>query len=196
MSEQPVQATLSANLRALREQQRLSLSELARRSGIGKATLSALESGVGNPTIETIFGLAHALEVRISDLLEQRNDQGITIVRAAEQTQLRGLAVDLRALQTLELRAARLEIYEQQIREGRRQHSLGHIGTEHTIVQVGRLNVEVDSTSVDLGPGDYIRFDASLPHSYLALDECVHSTLLLQYDAGTGHSTQIHVTER
>ena len=49
---------LAANLRALRGQAGLSLSELARRSGIAKGTLSQLESGTGNPTIETVFSLS------------------------------------------------------------------------------------------------------------------------------------------
>ncbi|HYU85548.1 MAG TPA: helix-turn-helix transcriptional regulator, partial [Kribbellaceae bacterium] len=41
--------TLAANLRTLREARSLSLSEVARRSGIAKGTLSQLESGTGNP---------------------------------------------------------------------------------------------------------------------------------------------------
>ena len=45
---------VAANLRRLRGGQGRSLSELARASGIAKATLSALEAGRGNPTIETL----------------------------------------------------------------------------------------------------------------------------------------------
>lgn len=186
---------LSLNLQALRSRQRLSLSELARRSGLSKATLSALEAGAGNPTIETVFGLARALEVRISDLLEYQTNDDVTVVRTADQVELQGVSVDLRPLQTLEIRSARVEIYDQVIRPGDRQRSRGHIGSEHTIVQAGRLNVEVNDTSIDLGPGDYIRFDASLPHSYQALDGVVRSTLLLQYDISIGLTESSPVTD-
>src|SRR5436305_12635550 len=75
---------LAVNLRAARSARGLSLSELARRSGIGKATLSQLEAGTGNPTIETVFSLSRVLEVAISDLLDHRPRGGLTVVRAAE----------------------------------------------------------------------------------------------------------------
>src|SRR5262245_57848445 len=60
---------LAANLRARRDEQGISLSELARRSGIAKGTLSQLESGTGNPTIETVFSLSNALGLPVSALL-------------------------------------------------------------------------------------------------------------------------------
>ncbi len=83
------------------------------------------------------------------------------------------------------------EVYDQQVRAGRRQDSLGHVGTEHTVVQAGRLGVRVDDRDVELGPGDYVAFDARLPHGYTALDGAVRSVLLLQYDADQRlHSSQ------
>ncbi len=62
---------LGTNLRARRDEQGISLSELARRSGIAKGTLSQLESGAGNPTIETVFSLSNALGVPVSALLSE-----------------------------------------------------------------------------------------------------------------------------
>src|SRR5256885_16646996 len=44
---------VAANLRRLRGEQGRSLSELARASGIAKATLSALEAGRGHPPLPT-----------------------------------------------------------------------------------------------------------------------------------------------
>ncbi|MFE6686963.1 helix-turn-helix domain-containing protein [Streptomyces sp. NPDC057743] len=174
---------LAANLRRLRTRQGLSLSELSRRSKIGKATLSQLESGTGNPTIETVFSLSRVLEVPISDLLDARPAGGLTVVRAAEVEVLSGEGVDLRPLRRIESGDAVFEVYDQRVRAGRRQDSLGHVGAEHTVVQAGRLGVRVDGREVELGPGDYVGFDATLPHSYTALAGPVHSVLLLQYRA-------------
>ncbi|MDL4776495.1 MULTISPECIES: helix-turn-helix domain-containing protein [Thermomonosporaceae] len=176
-----VRDMLAANLRRARLELGLSLSELSRRSKIGKATLSQLEAGAGNPTIETVFSLSRALEVPISDLLDQRRATGLTVVRAADVEVLRGEGVDLRPLRGLEAGGAIVEVYDQQVRAGSRQDSLGHVGTEHTVVQDGRLGVRVDGREVELGPGDYVGFDALLPHSYIALDGLVRSVLLLQY---------------
>lgn len=48
-------------LKQLRVDSGLSLSELARRSGVGKGTLSELETGRRNPTLETLYALTTAL---------------------------------------------------------------------------------------------------------------------------------------
>ena len=56
-------------LRRLREERQLSLSALARRSGVGKATLSELEGGQRNPTLETLYALTTALGVPLSTVL-------------------------------------------------------------------------------------------------------------------------------
>ncbi|MEU0602011.1 XRE family transcriptional regulator [Streptomyces sp. NPDC006393] len=183
VSEGSVRGMLAANLRRARAQRGLSLSELSRRSKIGKATLSQLESGTGNPTIETVFSLSRVLEVPISDLLDARPAGELTVVRAAETEVLSGEGVDLRPLQRIESGDAVIEVFDQRVRSGRRQESLGHVGTEHTIVQAGRLGVRVKDDEVELGPGDYVCFDASRPHSYMALDGEVRSVLLLQYRA-------------
>lgn len=178
-----VRDMVAANLRRARTQRGLSISELSRRSKIGKATLSQLESGTGNPTIETVFSLSRALEMPVSDLLETRPPGGLTVVRAEEVEVLSGEGVDLRPLQRIESGDAIFEVYDQQVRAGCRQESLGHVGTEHTVVQSGRLGVEVDGHQVELGPGDYVGFDATLPHSYTAVGGLVRSVLLLQYRA-------------
>ncbi|WP_206306496.1 helix-turn-helix domain-containing protein [Streptomyces malaysiense] len=183
VSEGSIRGMLAANLRRARTRRGLSISELSRRSRIGKATLSQLESGTGNPTIETVFSLSRVLEVPISDLLDNRPSDGLVVVRGEEVEVLRGEGVDLRSLRRIESGDAVFEVYDQRVRGGGRQDSLGHVGTEHTIVQDGRLGVQVDGREVELGPGDYVGFDAALPHSYTALGGAVRSVLLLQYRA-------------
>lgn len=182
-SEASVRDVLAANLRRVRTAQGLSLSELARRSKIGKATLSQLEAGTGNPTIETVFSLSRVLDVPISDLVDGRPAGGPTVVRAADVAVLSGAGVDLRPLRRIEFGDGVCELYDQRVRAGCTQRSLGHSGTEHTVVQAGRLGVRVDGREVELGPGDYVGFDAMLPHSYTALDGDVLSVLMLQYRA-------------
>ncbi|MGW3967480.1 helix-turn-helix domain-containing protein [Amycolatopsis sp. NPDC005003] len=174
---------LAVNLRAARAARGLSLSELSRRSGIGKATLSQLEGGTGNPTIETVFSLSRVLEVAISDLLDHRPRGGLTVVRAAEVEVLRGEGVDLRPLRRIEAENSVFEVYDQLVRGDAPQRSQGHAGVEHTIVQTGGLRVEAGGRTVDLGPGDYVAFDAGEPHSYTAPDGPVRSVLLLQFRA-------------
>ncbi|AXB42320.1 helix-turn-helix domain-containing protein [Amycolatopsis albispora] len=183
-SDQSVRDLLAANIKRARADRGLSLSELSRRSSIGKATLSQLESGAGNPTIETVFSLSRALELPISDLLEGGRGE-MTVVRGDEQEVLAGEAVELRLLRRIEDGGLIVEVYDQRVRGTARQRSLGHVGTEHTIVQAGKLRVEVGDSAAELGPGDSVAFDASIPHSYQAIGGEVRSVLLLQY-RGTG----------
>ncbi len=190
-AEESVRGVLAANLKRVRAEHGLSLSELSRRAGIGKATLSQLESGAGNPTLETVLGLSRVLGVPISDLVEGRPADEVTVVRAAEAEVLSGRGVDLRPLRRIESGDTVFEVYDQQVRTDGTQISAGHIGTEHTIVQSGRLRVRAGRREVELGPGDYVGFEAALPHSYTALGgETVRSVLLLQYRA----EQRLHLT--
>lgn len=62
---------LAAEIRKVREERRLSLAEVAKRSGIGKAALSRLENGkADNPTISTLARVAASVGKRIRIVLE------------------------------------------------------------------------------------------------------------------------------
>src|SRR5947209_20318925 len=82
-----VQGVLAANLRRLRIARHLTLSELARTTNTSKATLSSIENGRANPTVDTLAGLAGALRVPIGELLEELPLAEVRIVRGA-QTQI------------------------------------------------------------------------------------------------------------
>ena len=55
---------------SLREEQRISLSELARESGISKSLLHRIENQEGsNPELETLRKIARALKITVGELL-------------------------------------------------------------------------------------------------------------------------------
>ncbi len=185
MAGQGAGRVLGVNLRARRDEQGISLSELARRSGIAKGTLSQLESGAGNPTIETVFSLSNALGVPVSALLSEPPASDLVLVRSADVEALSGAAVDLRMLRRLESPGSLFEVYDQRIRPGEVQHSSGHPGTEHHVILTGRVRITARDRSQELGPGDYLAFRANGPHEYEALDGEVRSVLLLEYPPDT-----------
>ncbi len=180
---------LAANLRALREQGALSLSELARRSGIAKGTLSQLESGTGNPTIETVFSLSNALGVPVSTLLTEPAETEVVLVRGADLDVLSSNAVDLRMLRRLDLAETVIEVYDQRIRPGEVQRSKGHAGKEHVLVTAGVLRIGPPHAPYELGPGDYVCFPAHAPHIYETVSGPVTSVLLLEYGAADPRPT-------
>ena len=65
------------NIKRLRQQKGISQNKLARKSGIAQSALSAIESSVKNPSIETVQMIAGALGVTISELLGETAD-GLT----------------------------------------------------------------------------------------------------------------------
>ncbi|WP_078849603.1 helix-turn-helix domain-containing protein [Streptomyces sp. NRRL F-5126] len=182
--ESSVRDLLAANLKAARARQNMSLSRLARLSGLSKATLSQLESGAGNPTIETVSSLARALGEPLTHLLEPPARRGMAVVRAAELTPLTGEGACLRQYGRIESGGLVCDLYEQRIGAGERQECPVREGTEHAVVQAGRLDLFVDGYRVGLGPGDYVSFDAALPHGYAAPDGPVRSVLLVNHRAG------------
>jgi transcriptional regulator with XRE-family HTH domain len=178
---------LGANLRALRTERGLSLSEVARRSGVAKSALSQLESGQGNPTIQTVFSMSNALRVPVSDLLTERTDPDVLLVRSGSLEVLSSEAVDLRMLRRIEPRGGVLELYDQRVRPGARQHSDGHPGLEHVVVTEGVLRVGPPEDPYELGPGDYVRLPGGRPHIYETAGEVpVVSVLLIEYPDGAG----------
>jgi len=58
------------SLRALREQAGLTQAELARRVGVTRQTLIAIEQGRYSPTLELAFQLCRVFGVRIEDAFQ------------------------------------------------------------------------------------------------------------------------------
>src|SRR3954465_10640011 len=79
----PPIATISAALRRERERVGVSIAELARRAGVAKSTLSQLESGTGNPSVETLWALAVALDTHSAGVPRPPRPK-IQIIRAGE----------------------------------------------------------------------------------------------------------------
>jgi transcriptional regulator with XRE-family HTH domain len=66
-----IQIQIGAEIKNWRVTRGVSFLELARRAGISKGNLSKIERGVGNPSIETLVKITHALRISLfTDLVE------------------------------------------------------------------------------------------------------------------------------
>ena len=74
MTDRASPAAIGTNIRKYRDDLGISLNELAERSRVSKGYLSALENGTDNrrPSGETLYALAEALGVTMSDLMGRR----------------------------------------------------------------------------------------------------------------------------
>jgi len=172
---------IAANVRRLRAARGLSAAGLARASGVGRATLAELEGGRGNPTVETLYGLASVLGVTLADLLVKADAPAIQVVRAGEGPRVSGAVLQARLLRQAAVDRARVEVYELHVQPGRPRRADPHPAgvTEQLLVHAGRLRVGPEPDPVELGPGDFVAFDGSVAHVYEALGEPVTATLVM-----------------
>jgi transcriptional regulator with XRE-family HTH domain len=171
---------VAANLRRLRAARGLSTAELARRSGVARATLAQLEAGRGNPTLETLYALANTLGTGLGDVIAPPAAPDVDVVRAGEGPRVSGRAV--RARLVTRLSATALDVYELSLAPGRRQRSEPHPPgvVEHLLLHTGRARIGPEASPVELGPGDYARYSGSVPHLYEALEPGVSATLVME----------------
>jgi len=162
---------ISRAVRRERERAGLSVSELARRAGLGKATVSQLESATTNPSVETLWAVATAIGVPFSVFVDEP-DGAPHLIRASEGSAVRASSAPYEAL----LLAAgapqsRSDIYLLRAEPGAPRSSLPHSpGTiEHVVLVSGSALVGPSEEPVELGPGDYLRYRGDAPHVFAAL---------------------------
>jgi transcriptional regulator with XRE-family HTH domain len=172
---------IAGNVRRLRADRGLSAAGLARASGVARATLADLEAGRGNPTVETLYGLATVLGVTLADLLVERDTPAVQVVRAGEGPTVAGAVLQARLLRQAAVERARVEVYELRVLPGRPRRADPHQAgvSEQVLVHDGRLRCGPEHGPVELGPGDFAAFDAAVPHVYEALGDPVAATLVM-----------------
>jgi transcriptional regulator with XRE-family HTH domain len=157
----------------------LSVLELSRRSGVARNTIAALERGEGNPTIDTLYALADALGVALSELLVERAPAPVAVVRAGTGAHVEGAALDAELLERIERPGWLGELYAIRF-HGRREAQPHPFGVEERLHLLrGRVLVGPVDAPVELGPGDYATYSGAVPHVYEALDGEASGTLLI-----------------
>ena len=160
-----LQEVLAANLRRLRIARHLSLSELARATGMSKATLSVIENGKANPTVETLAALGGALRVSVGELLEELPLGEIRILRTEQSPAKLDGQPSERLLEAL-TPSDNLEVVELWL-PARYVHELDpkpHGTRAHVYVLEGKVIAGPVERITELGPGDYTSFPADVPH--------------------------------
>ena len=174
---------IAAALKREREQAGLSISELARKAGVAKSTLSQLEAGIGNPSLESLWALALGLNVPFSRLLDPPVVP-VQVIRASEgvAAHAAGAAYEAVLLSVCPPRVRR-DIYRIHFEPGLPKMSLPHApGTvEHVIVLSGRASLGPDGKTVELLPGDYASYAGDTTHSYEALEPNTRAILMIEY---------------
>lgn len=155
----------SVNLRDARTRRGLTQDALARLSGIPRSTISTVESGEGNPTLQVIAALSEALHLSIDELLSPPWG-GSQVFRAADiPVQRRGSVV---VQKLLPHSIPGMEIDRITLEGGARLPGTPHrSGThEYLYCERGRLVLHVTGETHALEVGDLVAFPGDQRHSY------------------------------
>jgi transcriptional regulator with XRE-family HTH domain len=176
-------ATIARALRREREQLGLSLTELARRAGVAKSTLSQLEAGTGNPSVETLWSLSTALDVPFARLV-QPPIAAVQVIRAGHgPTVFSERSNYVATILSSCPPGARRDLYLIGAEPGEPRRSEPHMAgvVEHVVLCAGRALVGLTDEPVDLAPGDYIAYPGDVPHVFEALAEGTSAVLLSEH---------------
>lgn len=177
-SPKQVQTVIGERIKSLREGRGMSLSALAQLSGLSKGIVSTLEDGRGNPTINTVWRLAEALEVPFGELTRQEADG------SRKRIETEGISVQLIEQGRVE---KFVETYLMQLAPNILREAEPHPwGVEERVIAArGLLLVGESAFSRYLQPGEDLLFRGDRPHFYQSGQDPVTALVTITYPSAT-----------
>ena len=181
-------------IRSLRDKQRLSLRDLADLSGLSVNAISKIERGENSPTVSSLYQLASALGVHITDLFRQEIHQVVVFVKAEDSTFLKSEGLVIEGLGS-GLPHQQLEPFKLIIDPNADYTSepVTHSGEEFIYCLKGKLEYFIGNDSFILEQGDKLLFKASQPHCWRNPGEDpAEIILVLETDRGQPLPHKLH----
>lgn len=145
-------------LRRLRTQRGVTLTELAEQTGISKSTLSRLETGQRNPSLELLLPLAQSYRVPLDDLVGAP-EVGDPRVR------LKPRRANGRTVVPLTRNPGGIQAWKIVIPKTKSEPELkSHEGYEWLYVLSGRMRLLLGDHDLIVTPGEVAEFDTQVPH--------------------------------
>jgi transcriptional regulator with XRE-family HTH domain len=181
-------------MRALREQNGLSLRALAEACDLSVNAISMIERGESSPRVSSLHLLAKALNVRITEFFESENRCSVVHVRRSERPLTYSDELSIESVGS-GLRNQQLEPFVVTIGAGDSSgERVEHPGEEFVYCLRGSLEYTVAGEVFALQVGDSLLFDATQPHSFQNTgNEDAEILLILQAADGTGIGKARHM---
>jgi transcriptional regulator with XRE-family HTH domain len=167
-SPEALSVNVGVTLRRLREERGLSIRALARESGISANALSMIERGRSSPSVSTLYKVAGALGIPITQLFQSEAERkDIVFCKAAARTRVpftRGLWEGLGGATF----RGRVEPFALTLESGANSgvKPIVHSGHEFVICLRGQLEYQVENKTFQLETGDSLLFAAHLKHRW------------------------------
>jgi transcriptional regulator with XRE-family HTH domain len=161
MNDARARLLVGRQIRRWRTERRLTLAQVAERTGLNVGYLSQIETDKASPSLGVLGQIAGALDVAPAWFL-MADSPPPRVVRAGERPTT---STDLGRVEHVDGRTSRdVSILEVSGTPGSRVGAHAHAGDEHHIVLRGRMRLTQGDHTIDVGPGDYVAWDGSIPH--------------------------------
>ena len=162
-TRRPRRPLVGAEIRRWRGQRGLTLAQVAERSGLNVGYLSQIENDKASPSLEAMAAIGDALEVPIAWFL-LGDAAAPVVVRAAERSVKVG--PDGGKVERVDGgTSGDIAILQVCVPPGTGIGDHTHPGLEHHLVISGTWRMRQGGHEVQLGAGDYIRWDGTGPHA-------------------------------
>ena len=159
---------VAKNIKRLREENKLSMDELTKLSGVSKSMLAQIERGDGNPTISTLWKISNGMKVPF-DALTVRPKSPYEIVKTSE---IQPLLEDGGKVKNYSIfpdnENRRFAVYYLELDRESYWESEPHLKgtTEFITIFTGKIEIHASGQRFIIEEGESIRFRADTVHSY------------------------------
>ena len=159
---------IGARLRHARESSRLSLADVATRSGVTKSFLSRVERDEASPSVASLVAICEAIGLSMADLFAMPQT---TLVRRSARPSLAGLPKAADVIDTLITpeQERHVTVLETAVAPGGSGgEALYTLPSECEVCFVleGRVEIDVEGDLFELEAGDALTFGAGVPHTW------------------------------
>lgn len=181
LQHEALSVNVGLRLHQLREARGISMRGLATRSGLSANALSMIERGRTSPSVSTLYKLADALDVPVTDFFAPAAEKrSVLLIRADERTRVpfaNGVWEGLGG----ESFTGRVEPFVLTLESGASsgQHAIVHTGHEFVYCLRGRLEYLVEEQHFEMDAGDSLLFAAQLHHRWRNPGQTVTNLLVV-----------------
>jgi len=195
LTKQAVSIDVGNRLRQLRESRNISMRTLATMSGLSANALSMIERGKTSPSVSTLYRIAGALTVPVTDFFSpEEARKKVVYMKAEERTRLpflRGLWEGLGGEQFIGKAMPFMLTLENGASSG--PANMAHSGHEFVYCLRGQLEYLVEGQVYLLEAGDSLLFAAQLKHRWHNPGGNVANILIVISDYTDGDQPLSHV---
>jgi len=159
---------LGAKIRALRQNQKISIEQLSEMTGLSKGLISQIERDITGPSVASLWKISKALNVTMNYFFDEYEDFNQVVRKDERKKLLMPKANRVYELLSPDLKK-KIEMLwiEIEPNDSTSDELISHEGEECGVVIKGTLRVLSGDNVYDLNEGDSIYLDSTVPHRYV-----------------------------